>query len=448
MNLADSKRKKERGTAQRTSTPAPETERSLPAHPTQRLTLSPEWPPNHKRRVNTGQPEGVEMDTMDAGTDVIETPGWAGACWRSDCPRPKSRSKEMRCIGLGPWGSRRFVFGPACDVEMLTLGSKTRTRQLEPKHENTGDKIDSNAMKVTVQLGEHIDYCLFGVLPAAVERDILIAIAPRVHDVQGRAIPLPTTFCLNTPELPLLHPAMGLGIPQCAPSHGAWKSTLPNCDGRAMSRLDTTSQGTLNHYFTPASPVPVDLLVTGLVPAGSGLSSSAAMVVASTLAFLTVNGKLEPNLANIGTKINKDKLFQLAFSFFPTLLATPVALPPGTVFVCANSLVVSDKAASAEFQYNPRVVETLAAARALAPRLGVKVGPKEAVTLREVLGRHCVGETEGEEISVEKLEEALVKLTREVEGLRPATSADGQLGVKLEEMVALTGLDAATFDEL
>lgn len=137
----------------------------------------------------------------------------------------------------------------------------------------------------------------------------------------------------------------------------------------------------------------------------------------------------------------------LYISFFPTLSATPVALPHGAVFVCANSLVVSDKAASAKFQYNLRVVETLAAARALALRLGVKVGPKEAITLREVLGRH-VGEKEGEEISVEKLEEALVKLSQEVEGLRPTTSADGQLGVKLDEMIALTGLDTATFDEL
>ena len=39
--------------------------------------------------------------------------------------------------------------------------------------------------------------------------------------------------------------------------------------------------------------MPVDLLVTGSVPAGSGLSSSAAMVVASTLAFLAVNGKVK-----------------------------------------------------------------------------------------------------------------------------------------------------------
>lgn len=39
-------------------------------------------------------------------------------------------------------------------------------------------------------------------------------------------------------------------------------------------------------------PVPVDLLVTGTVPPGAGLSSSSAMIVASTLAFLAINGKV------------------------------------------------------------------------------------------------------------------------------------------------------------
>jgi hypothetical protein len=72
----------------------------------------------------------------------------------------------------------------------------------------------------------------------------------------------------------------------------------------SLSSADASNsnKGVLNHHFAPANlsdndeiqqPVAVDLLVTGSVPAGSGLSSSAAMVVASTLAFLAVNGKVK-----------------------------------------------------------------------------------------------------------------------------------------------------------
>ena len=56
-----------------------------------------------------------------------------------------------------------------------------------------------------------------------------------------------------------------------------------------------SSQGALNNFFGEGTndPIPVDMLVSGDVPAGSGLSSSAGMVVASTLSFLAVNDKLD-----------------------------------------------------------------------------------------------------------------------------------------------------------
>lgn len=59
--------------------------------------------------------------------------------------------------------------------------------------------------------------------------------------------------------------------------------------------VDAFHQGVLERYFRGHDSLPkcLDLLVTGSVPAGSGLSSSAAMVVASTLSFLAINDKLE-----------------------------------------------------------------------------------------------------------------------------------------------------------
>jgi len=70
----------------------------------------------------------------------------------------------------------------------------------------------------------------------------------------------------------------------------------------------------------------VNLLVTGLVPPGSGVLSSAAMVAASTLT--------------------------LHITFYPMLCSSPVLLLHSHTFVIAHSLVVSDKATTVKHKYN------------------------------------------------------------------------------------------------
>lgn len=171
--------------------------------------------------------------------------------------------------------------------------------------------------------GEHIDYALFGVLPAAIERDILIACGARnmpavsypqgVHDAPGSVV-----ADNMQPKYARQIFAPALKEPQPVSDQDAhvesWHLDINVKELRWESYVkagyyvssDTThyeplvqhanrhGQGVLNYHFSGGedAPSPVDLLVTGSVPAGSGLSSSAAMVVASTLAFLAVNGKV------------------------------------------------------------------------------------------------------------------------------------------------------------
>ncbi|OBZ66277.1 Galactokinase [Grifola frondosa] len=224
----------------------------------------------------------------------------------------------------------------------------------------------------------------------------------------------------------------------------------------------TIPQGVLNHFFPPSAdstpthcPVPVNILVTGSVPSGSGLSSSAAMVVASTLAFLAVNDKLSgltkgqlvemamSNEKRVG--VNSGGMDQAAsvismphsalyITFFPTLSAEPIPLPtprtlPRAVFICSNSLVVSDKVVGAKTHYNLRVVETLVGARVLALHLGLKLAPSDRPTFREVLGRWLeVPEEKGGPTLVDPdaLRSGLERILVEAEKLRPSDVVDGQ----------------------
>jgi galactokinase/N-acetylgalactosamine kinase len=138
----------------------------------------------------------------------------------------------------------------------------------------------------------------------------------------------------------------------------------------------------------------------------------------------------------------------LYITFYPSLKASPIRLPPRSVFVCSDSRVVSDKAATAKQRYNLRVVETLVGARVLAKLLGVQVAEKERVTLREVLGR-LVGEKKGEELDVNELRKALDRMRNEVEVLKPKGRADDEeLGVTMEEMIESSGLPEDVFRQV
>ncbi|KAG6917711.1 hypothetical protein DXG01_001362 [Tephrocybe rancida] len=366
-------------------------------------------------------------------------------------------------------------------------------------------------------IGEHIDYALFGVLPAAIERDILIACGPRPGSASP---PAPATRVVPGSVIaenlhtkyprqsfaPVRRPSISQEPGQDQVHAEGWELDINTQELRWESYVKAGYYGVLNNHFSDPesseSPIPVDLLVTGSVPAGSGLSSSAAMVVASTLAFLAVNGKLDDQAHNnitappltkgdlvrmsmenekrvgqsgipthenathersIWTQVStvevllrmdqaasviSDASSALYISFYPILKATPVPLPSGSVFVCANSLVVADKAVGAKRGYNLRVVETLVGARVIAKALGVPVGEKERVTYREVLGR-LLGEEKGKKLDLVQLQKGLERMAKEVELLRPKNVPnDGQLGVTMQEMITMSGLSEEVFNEV
>lgn len=226
-------------------------------------------------------------------------------------------------------------------------------------------------------IGEHIDYSLYEVLPMAVTADVLIAVAVRPASEAPRvriANVNPEKFPTREFEIP----AHG-EVPIDASAHewtNYFKSGL-----RGAAKLLAKKKGKAEF-----ASVGMDILLDGTVPAGGGLSSSAAFVCASALAVMRANGEVKVDQTELtevaivserAVGVNSGGMDQSAsvfsqrgsalyVSFKPSLSTRSVSFPhtdPELTFVIAQSFVAADKHVTAPVCYNLRVVEcTLAAA--------------------------------------------------------------------------------------
>jgi galactokinase len=231
-------------------------------------------------------------------------------------------------------------------------------------------------------------------------------------------------------------------------------------------------------------------MITGSIPPGSGLSSSAALIVASLLAILLgndltgkmVEGEDRPLISNadlvqlarqaeaqIG--VNSGGMDQSAsvlskqgsglyVSFTPALGVESVQLPviwkdgvpsDSLVMVIANSLTKHDLAHGATKQYNLRVMETLVGARILGQALGiVDDNESERIQLREVAGRYA-GEpklrdlTDETALTTDKLEQAIQSILVKVDEILGPDSDLRHLGHLPEGLPKLCGMSDQDF---
>ncbi|XWS53492.1 hypothetical protein CRYUN_Cryun10bG0005900 [Craigia yunnanensis] len=220
-------------------------------------------------------------------------------------------------------------------------------------------------------IGEHIDYEGYSVLPMAIRQDTIVAI--RKHD-EGEAEKL--LRIANVDD----------------------KYTICSYPADPNQEIDLKNHR-WGHYFIcgykgyyeyakskgvdVGVPVGLDVLIDGIVPTGSGLSSSAAFVCSSTIAIMAAFGVNFPKAISVMAKNGFAELID-----FNPIRATDVQLPVGGTFVIAHSLAESQKAITAATNYNNRVVECRLAAIVLGIKLGMK--PQEAIskvkTLSDVEG--------------------------------------------------------------
>ncbi|KAG2227698.1 hypothetical protein INT45_004740 [Circinella minor] len=293
-------------------------------------------------------------------------------------------------------------------------------------------------------IGEHIDYSGFGVLPMAIERDVIIAVATTDDDSKVRIANIDPKY-----------------EPREFDFEG--KGTIVTIDSTKhewSNYFKCGYKGMLERAENLEKPKGMYLLMDGTVPAGSGLSSSAAVVCTSALATIEAN-KLQltkqelTEIAivaerNVGVNsggmdqsasVFSEQQYALHVDFVPRLSTRLVRFPetqPPMAFVIANTLVTADKFVSGPRNYNLRVVEVKMAALFLSRALGLP----NTDSLKEVFDEFAKKENLTNASELEKYDALLER----VKTIFPKDSSNGQ-GYSLEEVSDMTGLPVQALKE-
>lgn len=282
-------------------------------------------------------------------------------------------------------------------------------------------------------IGEHLDYSNFSVFPMAVERDLIMGVRlrPDTSSSGPRVINLANTDQATFKNSQILLPDSTKTLVSIDPKVSDWANYFRcglivgqrylmgvyNNELSLQERPDAVFANLFadKKYIPPTKLHQLDVLLDGNIPTGSGLSSSAAFVVCSTLVTLVANTSRTAAAISHDDAIYKNLMVKLSMkceqevgvntggmdqaasvygdldhalyvSFFPKLTAEPkqFPVPPKSAsiksydpsdytmsFVIAHTLVTANKHETAPTNYNLRVVEVTLAALALAKSLNL-----------------------------------------------------------------------------
>ncbi|KAI2614441.1 galactokinase [Hypoxylon fragiforme] len=236
-------------------------------------------------------------------------------------------------------------------------------------------------------IGEHIDYSLYSVLPMGMTPDVILAVSTDLESSQEGSYTIKLANVDNE-----RFPTREFNVPY---SEVDIDATIHEWTNYFKSGLRGALQLLKKKYGADFKPKSMQVLMDGTVPAGGGLSSSAAFVSASALAVMVANGEREVDKkaltevaivseravgVNSGGMDQSASVFSergsaLLVSFTPSLSARPVYFPktnPELCFMVAQSFVTSNKQETGPIHYNLRVVECSMAAAYLNAKLCAK----------------------------------------------------------------------------